>query len=191
MASDWKNTGAEVYGYGIGGTRIADQRTKPSWDPVVDRYFASRVEEMIPDADIIVVFGGTNDFGHGDAALGTMADRTADTFYGGCHELILKLIGRYPQGQIVMMTPLHRLSEDETDYNECGLRRMGSLKRYVEIIREVSEFYGIPVVDLYATCMLQPRVELLRERYMPDGLHPNDAGHVLIAERLLGALKGL
>lgn len=191
----WKligqRTGAQVYGYGIGGTRIADQRVKPSWDPAADRYFASRVEEMIPDADIVVVFGGTNDFGHGDAALGTMEDRTADTFYGGCHQLLLKLIARYPTAQIIMMTPLHRLSEDETAYNEIGLRRAGSLKRYVEIIREVSEFYGIPVVDLYATCMLQPRVELLRQMYMPDGLHPNDAGHILIADRLLGALQAL
>ena len=51
---------------------------------------------MIPDADIVVVFGGTNDFGWGDAPLGTMEDRREDTFYGAYHLLLQKLIDRYP-----------------------------------------------------------------------------------------------
>ena len=60
-----QRTGAEVYGYGIGGTRIAVNR-QPNHEPhVEENYFGARVEKMIPDADIVVVFGGTNDFGHG------------------------------------------------------------------------------------------------------------------------------
>ena len=58
-----QRTGAECYGYGISGTRIAVQQRVPSPDPSHDLYFGSRVNDMIPDADIIVVFGGTNDFG--------------------------------------------------------------------------------------------------------------------------------
>ena len=89
----WKTlgrmTGAEVYGYGIGGTRIAVQQIPtPEPNRHKDQYFASRVDSMIPDADVIVIFGGTNDFGDGDAAMGTMSDRRADTFYGGYHLLI-------------------------------------------------------------------------------------------------------
>ena len=76
-----KDTGAVSYGYGIGGTRIAPQHT-PSENPGYDRYYLTRVDDMIPDADIIVVFGGTNDFGHGDAAFGTLNDHSADTFCG-------------------------------------------------------------------------------------------------------------
>ena len=67
--------GAISRNYGISGTRIARQTT-PSDDPSHDLDFPSRVAEMDPDADIVVVFGGTNDYGHGDAPLGTMADRT-------------------------------------------------------------------------------------------------------------------
>ncbi len=37
---------------------------------------------MDNDADIIIVFGGTNDFGNGDAPFGEMSDRTPYTFYG-------------------------------------------------------------------------------------------------------------
>jgi len=137
----------------------------------------------------VVVFGGTNDFGTGDAALGTIADRTNDTFYGACHLLVRKLYEKYPNATIVLMTPLHRLSEDEVLYNELGVRRVGPLSVYVNALREIAEFYGLPVVDLFANCKIQPRVDALREMYMPDGLHPNDAGSALVAECLQKVLE--
>lgn len=184
-----RRTGAEVYGYGISGTRIADQQN-PDPEVASDRYFASRVNEMIPDADIVVVFGGTNDYGHGDAPLGCMTDRRDDTFYGACHLLIQRLINRYPEAQLVFMTPLHRLEEERVD-EACTVNSRRNLKRYVEIIREVAEFYGVVLVDLFATCQIQPGVPVSKEKYMPDGLHPNDAGHQLIANRLYSVLNAL
>jgi lysophospholipase L1-like esterase len=38
---------------------------------------------------------------------------------------------------------------------------------------------------------MQPRLEALREKYMPDGLHPNDAGHALMAQRLYAFIHAL
>lgn len=185
-----RETGAETYGYGIGGTRIAKQRIfTPGM--LKDGYYESRVDDMIPDADIVVVFGGTNDFGHGDAPFGCMEDRTADTFYGACHMLIRHLLERYPAAQLVFMTPLHRCSEDQDDVNEMGVRAQGKLVRYVDAIIEVCGWYGVPVLDLFRTCQIQPRVPVIRERYMPDGLHPNDAGHRILASRLISFLKTL
>lgn len=186
-----KRTGAIVSANGIGGTRIAPQRFPCPERPCETQHFASRVDELAPDADIVVVFGGTNDFGAGDAALGTIADRTNDTFYGACHVLVQKLYERYPNATLVLMTPLHRLSEDEVVYNELGVRRVGPLRVYAQALRDVAEFYGLPLVDLFATCPIQPRVEHLREKYMPDGLHPNDAGAALVAERLQAVLEAL
>ncbi|MBQ4564088.1 MAG: SGNH/GDSL hydrolase family protein [Lachnospiraceae bacterium] len=171
---------AEARGYGIGGTRIAVQHLKEN--PKHDQDFLSRVELMDPDADLIVVFGGTNDFGHGDAPLGCMSDRTPYTFYGACHRLMRKLIERYPDAQIVFMTPIHRQNE------ERGERR---LKDFVEAIKKVAEYYAIPVLDLYATSGIQPQVPIIMERFCPDGLHPNDAGHEKIYKRLRGFLERL
>lgn len=191
-----QKTGAEVYGYGFGGTRIAVNHT-PSSDGymrkvgVDENWFGARVEKMIPDADIVVIFGGTNDFGHGDAPIGTMNDRTNDTFYGAYHLLIQQLISRYPYAQLVVMTPLHRSSEDDMPFNDFGVRRQGNLKCYVNAIREVAEFYGVPVCDQFAESGLQPRVKLIQEMFVPDGLHPNDAGHIKIAECLLRTLNRL
>lgn len=185
-------TGAEVYGYGIGGTRIALQQIPtPEPNRHKDQHFASRVDSMIPDADIVVVFGGTNDFGDGDAAFGEMTDRREDTFCGAYHILMEKLIIRYPDAKIVVMTPLHRMSEDETYYNELGVRRMGPLSKYADAIKEIAGFYGVAVLDTFRVSGMQPRFEPLREKYMPDGLHPNDAGHRLLAQALLGVLETL
>ncbi len=185
-----QRTGAKCYGYGIGGTRIAPQMV-PSAEPKWDQYFASRVEDMNPDADVVVVFGGTNDFGHGDAPLGEMSDRDEGTFYGALHVLLTKLITRYPAAEFVVMTPLHRISESDLRVSEQGIRRVGSLETYVNAIQEVAAYYGIPVLDLFRTSGIQPKVPALMERYMPDGLHPNDAGHERIAERLIGFLEQL
>ena len=185
-----KDTGAISYGYGIGGTRIAPQIV-PSAEPSCDRYFASRIDEMIPDADIIVIFGGTNDFGHGDAPFGDYHDRTEDTFCGAVHNLLQKLILRYPHAQLVVMTPLHRLGEEDLSKGDNGMPRQAKLEVYVDALIAISGYYGVPVLDLFRTCAMQPAVPLVQELYMNDGLHPNDAGHRRLADRVIGFLTAL
>lgn len=185
-----QKTGAVCYGYGISGTRIAPNIT-PSQDPCCDFYFASRVEDMIPDAEIVVVFGGTNDYGHGDAPMGSVDSYDERTFCGAFHGLLQKLINRYPDAHLIVMTPLHRLHDTDCTCNEWGVRRQCGLRGYVDAITEIAACYGIPVLDLFRTSGLQPDIPILRERYMPDGLHPNEAGHQRIAQRLIGFLRML
>ena len=152
--------------------------------------FSERFEQMGDDADIVVVFGGTNDYGHGDAPLGKFSDCTPDTFYGACHYLYSGLIRKYPMKTIVVMTPLHRCNE-ELQYGESKEKCYSNLKGYVNIIREVAEYYSIPVLDLYANSGLQPQVEEIKNIYIPDGLHPNDLGHQILAHKLETFLKSL
>ena len=85
---------AEIYVDGIGGTRISRQWT-PSEKPRHDLDFVSRVKDIPEGMDVIVVFGGTNDFGHGDAPLGVRGERSPYTFYGACDLLIRSLMGRF------------------------------------------------------------------------------------------------
>ena len=74
---------------------------------------------------------------------------------------------------------------------ENGLPEETNLAGYVSIIREIAEFYGLPVLDLFSTSGLQPKVDIIKETYMPDGLHPSDAGALRIARRLIGFLQTL
>ena len=180
--------GAICQNYGIGGTRIARQKTATveKWD----RDFISRVPEMDADADIVVVFGGTNDFGHGDAPLGTMSDRTPYTFYGALHCLYTALTEKYPGVPVVILTPLHRLNEDSPK-GDNKPEPVGTLKEYVNIIREVAEYYSFPVLDLFKESGLQPKVPVLQQKYIPDGLHPNDDGNAILAHKIARFLEML
>ena len=181
-------TGALCRNYGIGGTRIAKQRTA-SVEPRWDLDFCSRVEQMDPNADVVVVFGGTNDYGHGDAVMGTMADRTPDTFYGALHTLYTSLLCKYPDSVIIVATPLHRLN-DGIGISPSGLYVLAyPLKRYVDAIREVAEYYSLSVLDLYASSGLQPKVDVINQKYFLDGLHPNAAGHQVLARQMLAFLQ--
>lgn len=68
----------EVKNYGISGTRIAKQQsiTQPH---SYDMFFGSRLDFIDSDIDLIFVFGGANDFMHGDALFGQDNDTSSDT----------------------------------------------------------------------------------------------------------------
>lgn len=55
----------------------------------------------------------------------------------------------------------------------------------------VAGYYAFPVLDLYRVSGMQPSFEVIKEKFMPDGLHPNDDGSKRIAERVLGFLRSL
>ncbi len=172
----------ELYVDGISGTRFARQDVV-SDNPRHDIDFLSRVEKIDADSDLVVVFGGTNDFGHGAAPLGTPEDKTPYTFHGACNLMCEMLIARFPRSQIVFMGPLHREVEDDPR----GSRKaepVATLYEYVDIIKSTTRKYSIPFLDLMSVAGITPRVPVLKELYMPDGLHPNDAGQAKIAERL-------
>lgn len=179
------DTGAVCRNYGIAGTRIAKQR-HPSADPSWDHDFCARVAEMDADADIVVVLGGTNDFGHGDAPFGHFADWTNDTFCGALNVLYTGLRTRYPSQVIVIATPLHRGGEDDRRADSDA-----NLQDYVHAIRAAAAYYSLPVLDLWAMSGLQPNVPVIQAQFMPDKLHPNDAGHRIIADRIIGFLRAL
>ena len=180
-------SGAEVKNYGVSATRIA--RQKKFGNVGNDDDFIMRADKMADGFDAVFVFGGTNDFGHGDVPIGAFADRTEYTFYGALHVLINKLINKYPFAKLVFITPLHRLSENVT-VNEIGIPCV-PLKKYVEAIKEVAEYYSIPVLDLWGESGMQPVIKIVQETYMPDGLHPSDAGAKIIAEKAYNFIKNL
>lgn len=175
---------AEARDYGIPGTRIAMQ------DENDGGAYVSRYSQMDDDADIIIVFGGTNDFGHGVAPLGEPSDRVGTTFYGAMNLLIEGLVSKYPTATIVFLTPTPRsFRSDAADpkLSYCG----ATLKQYADIIKEVAASYSIPVLDLFTMYGFDPHIEAHRKAFIPDGLHPNDAGHAVLASRIAGFLKNL
>lgn len=169
---------AEIVNCGISGTRFANQTDVPADDYLNVNRFTARVETLPEDADLVVVFGGTNDHGHGNAPLGKMGDTDDSTFYGAAHLLCMRLLKRYPKGEFLLLTPFHR-------NGECSPSIQGAmLADYVKAIRETAELFSIPVLDLYAVGGINPNIADQKATYMPDGIHPNDAGYERLYRRI-------
>ena len=165
---------ARANNYGVSGSRIARQTVMTN-EPH-DRDFCMRMAEMDENADAVVVFGGTNDYGHGDAPLGVPSDRTPFTFWGACHWLMDGLLTRYAGKPVVILSPLHRDNEKPLS--------VAPLSVYRDILLETAQHYALPVLDLYAVSGIQPENARCRALLLPDGLHPSDEGHALLARKL-------
>ncbi len=179
-----------VYNYGIGGTRIAHQ-TCASEKPRYDLCFCGRAYDLNPEADIIVVFGGTNDYGHGDAHFGTMEDQTPDTFCGAVDFLMRFLKESYEGKQIIFMTPARRQGDENKSANPIKPKDCRELKAYVDVIVHKGAQYEIPVLNLYDKLGINPNIESDREKYTTDGLHFNDEGHQVVADCIMEFLSNL
>ena len=180
----------EVRNYGIGGTRIAHQ-FRPSAEARWDLNFCGRAEKMNTEADIVVVFGGTNDYGHGDAPFGRLGDTDRGTYCGAVRWLMTKLKDMYPNSLIVFMTPARRLGDEMPSASVHRYYPSLILREYVDVIIETAKDFNIPVLDLYSELGIDPNLESDRLKYTAEGLHFNDAGHRVIAERLKAFLESL
>ena len=173
--------------YGIGGTRLAHQ-THASEKPRWDLCFCGRAYNLDPTADLTVVYGGVNDYLHGDAPFGEEGDTTPDTFVGAVYFLMNLLKTEYPTQKIVFMTPA-RCKFYGTDYTTPSLHAnkrpdARPLADYVRVVVETGKKFAIPVLNLYENLDIDPRKEEDCARLTADGLHFNDAGHALLADLL-------
>jgi lysophospholipase L1-like esterase len=185
---------AQVYNYGISGSRFAHQSV-PSNPPRFDLCFCGRAYNISRDADIIVVYGGVNDYIHGDAPVGTPEDKTPATFWGATYFLMNLLKTEYADKTVVFMTPARGFIGGTTDTvpspNPNKKPDAMPLLSYVEIIKECARQMDIPVLDLYHELGIDPNNADERLKYTVDGLHFNDAGQAVLAKRLGDFLKSL
>lgn len=184
----------EVHNYGVGGTRFAHQSV-PSEKPRFDLCFCGRAYDIDPSADIVVVYGGINDYIHGDAPFGKIGEMTPATFCGATYFLMKKLTDDFRGKAVVFMTPAHCFfdgwSDAEPSKNPRKRDDAKPLIDYVNVIKETAKQFSIPVLDLYHDLGIDPNHEADRRKYTSDGLHFNDAGHHVVATRLKAFLEAL
>ena len=173
----------QVINHGIGGSRFAHQ-TKKSIDPRIDLDFCYRLKDLNKNADLVFVFGGTNDYGHGDAPIGNKEDNSPDTFYGACNYIASNLLKIYKREQITFILPFYRLDEDNPFGDGSKDKPSLTLEGYRNIIKEVLNKYEITCLDFRKEIGKAENNPLLQ-----DGLHPNDKGHELVAQLLVNYIK--
>jgi lysophospholipase L1-like esterase len=95
------------------------------------------------------------------------------------------LISVYGVEKLCFITPLHRFNEqDLKGENGQKPQAVATLAKYVEIIREVTAFYKVSLLDLYAENFLPLPTSNKGDEFTADGLHPNANGHLRLAKRI-------
>ena len=193
--------GMNYLGYGIAGSSLAYIADR---DPMCRRY-----TDMSDSADVITFMGGANDIRNG-IQLGTMADRTDDTYYGALHVLLGGLYKKYmiDQGvtvgktkKIVALTPIKLLQQSSAS-ESSGEGTLVDLAPWVAAVKEVAAYYGIPVFDFYNLAFINPHLNRTvhgtddgytgyYNPYITDGTHPTPEGHKIMADALTGFFRTL
>ena len=161
--------------YGIEGTTIVHQ-----WDNngMIDRY-----KSMSNDADLISVFGGTNDFA-ANAPMGTINSGNNNEFKCAFNNLIKGLIAKYPSKKIFVITPMPRHS-DTVDGNVANANGF-TLKDYVNAEIEICKMNGIQVLNLYDGALgITPYNKSEKNAFITDGTHPNINGMYIVTKEII------
>lgn len=145
--------------------------------------FLERYPEMPEGMDIVVVFGGTNDFGIGNAPMGDRFTHDPYTFRGAVSLLMDRLKDKYPSATVVVILPLHRRNESIPNEFSGAI-----LEDYIQVIREKALDNGFLICDLRTAPGLQGDNSYY-SMLMEDGIHPLEEGHRLIAKELIRYLK--
>lgn len=180
IASDY--FGAQLKNYAISGSTVAVKEETPTERTPI----STRFGDMSDAGDVIYLQAGTNDWQYAWTPIGTMDDRSVNTFYGALHVLLSGLMTKYPAKPIFYGLPIKRRTTFN-DTNDLGK----TLWEYCEIIKEVCDYYSIPVLDLYHDSMLNPHIDTQKTAFLPDGTHPNAIGHQILARSIVDKLKGL
>lgn len=191
--------------YGISGSSVTNITGR---DPMCNRY-----SSLPNDADVITFMGGTNDVRNG-AVLGTMSDRGTDTFYGALHTIMQGLYTKYIGGvavatgkkkKVIICTPIKLLDASKSSQANTIANNAGVLVEWdawIDAIKEVAAFYSLPVCDMYNLSGINPHLDRTLHGtetgytgyynpYITDGTHPTQEGAEMMADVLVGFIKGL
>jgi lysophospholipase L1-like esterase len=190
-------TECNAMNYGISATHMARRNSGDA------NAFDARYNRMPYSLDMVIVFGGTNDFGHADTAdFGEFTDGANPnkyTFYAGLHRLFKGLSLRYRNKPVVVMTPLHhgvRIDTPEYSIGSDGSLVVGknpktgkTFEDYVNAIKEVAAYYSLIVIDAYSFSGLSPLNETQSSYFFRDGLHLNERGGERLAKWMYPQLE--
>lgn len=181
-----------ISGTKIGYNNSGDSDLISMSDPA--RWLDSVPVGWVPD--LIIVFGGTNDFGSTGSdptTLGTISDPrpaaysefdSSTTFYSALKFLYNQLTLTYRRSVIVHMEPLARADKGSSMEHEGQ-----KLTDFVVAINEVSKINGVTVLHTFNESGITYNNLNSDTVYSPDQLHPKPAAMPLIANYVASKLK--
>lgn len=167
------------------------QQTVRSKRAVTD-YFGYVIDELegidFHQVEVLVLAFGINDY-HAGIPLDNEKNLWDETTYGGALRSVLtSLQETYPNLRIVLATPTYAWYVSQGRTCETFATDGVYLEDYVEKEISIAEEFGVEVVDFYHNVYPHEEWEDWKI-YTEDGLHPNESGRKLLADKLAGAIQ--
>ena len=170
---------SDIQNIGLGGSCIAGAPNKQG----VTLSFTQRYKNIDKNTDVIVVLGGTNDYGYALPAwanpLGVYGDDTVETFFGALKVLIDGFEENYPNAKPVFVTPIYRKEQESNGIPNKNVYGF-TLSDYVEAVKETCEKRNVACFDAFNE-ITEIDGYTYRE-YEVDGLHLNTEGNILLGK---------
>lgn len=205
--SEW--LGIKPFVYGISGHQ---------WNDIY-KQAVKLYEEKGTDLDAIFIFAGTNDYNHGIPMGSFFSETTKETnhngkivtrkyrvpfendttFCGRVNKTMAFLKAKFPNQQIIILTPIHRgfakfsgtnVQPEESFANGQGLY----LDAYVDVLKQAASNWAVPLIDLYSVSGLYPLADSQVQYFNnadTDRLHPNAKGNYRLAKTIFYQLQAL
>ena len=161
-----------VYNYGVSGTTIITNGTTG---------FIDRIPNMVKDLDVIILWGGVNDF--------MWTNQSKEVFKANFEKVVKALLDKYPKAKIVGLTPMKFKYTASADgiltraWNEPNSQSGVLLKDYVDVEIEIFNKYSIEYKDLFNESGISCEHNGQANEYFVgngDLLHPNEKGNLLV-----------
>ena len=154
---------------GIGGNRISDLKLR--W----------RDDVLYHKPDRLSVKIGINDL---HSMLRGAPDAVTPELFAEIYEELLDLTRTELDCPVVLLTPFYISTDQSGQSFRSSVLEL--IPRYIETVEKMSERFGTRLVKLHD--IFQGHLEYRdAETFCPEPVHPNHAGHLVIAQALLDA----
>lgn len=174
-----------------GGSQVAARGT----DYTASAMCRTRCQDLARGGtpDVIIILGGTNDFGHG-VPVGTWggdADLPEEdnNFRAAYANMLMKIHAQYPLAKVYCCSLINR----ETDLVPGSMEKKHGqyLTAFNTAIRQIAPMINCTLIDLESCGLNQYNMSTYMADYDPTdhhAVHPNSEGMRLMAERILNSL---
>lgn len=159
--------GCEVVNVGLPGSTIGNYGS--------DTSFLYRVDLIPSDSDIIIVFGGVNDYLCGNSVFG--AEGVDDGNYNDAvNDMFTAIREKCPDAEMfVVLTYSNQLEDDPV----CA--GTYEFDRWLDVQRCLSNKYDFHKIEMYRNGFMNSRIPEIQQTFFFDNVHPNDSGYRVIA----------
>ena len=144
--------------------------------------------DTMEDADYVIIMAGTHDWDSSKADIGTTTSISDTTFKGSLNVCVRNILNKNASTKILLLSPFFRsrVKVGDNKNSDDYMRNDYWLNDFAIAMKEVAEYNHLPYIDLYGTSGIN---KFNSTAYLKDGLYLNDAGHELIADKIMNAMN--